>query len=129
MRLLSRYYVNRDTLFSFHRASEQFLSNLMSIYVSAHYKNTPNDLQMLSDAPVHSLFVLMAPVSDEQTSLPQVRMLNTKAWISPLLCSRWLGHFRYWRSFMYVWKVPSRRSTSATPWSMESAPPATSSHG
>lgn len=44
----------------------------MSIYVSAHYKNSPNDLQMLSDAPAHNLFVLMAPVSEEQTSMPQV---------------------------------------------------------
>ena len=44
----NRYYVNRDTLFSFHKASEAFLQRLMSIYVAAHYKNTPNDLQMLS---------------------------------------------------------------------------------
>lgn len=44
----------------------------MSIYVAAHYKNTPNDLQMISDAPAHHLFVLMAPVSNEQSSLPRV---------------------------------------------------------
>lgn len=67
------YYVNRDTLFSYHKASEAFLKNIMSIYVSAHYKNTPNDLQMLSDAPAHHLFVLMGPVTDQQTSLPEVR--------------------------------------------------------
>ncbi|VDM39591.1 unnamed protein product, partial [Toxocara canis] len=54
-------YVNRDTLFSFHKASEVFLHSLMSIYVAAHYKNSPNDLQMLSDAPAHHLFVLMGP--------------------------------------------------------------------
>uniref|UniRef100_A0A915DH43 RNA cytidine acetyltransferase n=1 Tax=Ditylenchus dipsaci TaxID=166011 RepID=A0A915DH43_9BILA len=66
------YYVNRDTLFSFHKASEIFLANMMSIYVSAHYKNTPNDLQMLSDAPAHHLFVLMAPVDKESTSIPPI---------------------------------------------------------
>lgn len=44
----------------------------MSIYVSAHYKNTPNDLQMLSDAPAHHLFVLMAPVQTQQASVPQI---------------------------------------------------------
>uniref|UniRef100_A0A1I7Y929 RNA cytidine acetyltransferase n=1 Tax=Steinernema glaseri TaxID=37863 RepID=A0A1I7Y929_9BILA len=66
------YYVNRDTLFSFHKGSEQFLRNMMAIYVSAHYKNTPNDLQMLSDAPAHHLFVLMGPVRDEQTHLPEI---------------------------------------------------------
>lgn len=65
-------YVNRDTLFSFHKASEAFLHNLMSIYVAAHYKNSPNDLQMLSDAPAHHLFVLMGPVTETQTHLPEV---------------------------------------------------------
>jgi N-acetyltransferase 10 len=25
----------------------------MNIFVSSHYKNTPNDLQLLSDAPAH----------------------------------------------------------------------------
>ena len=38
------YYVNRDTLFSYHSSSETFLSKLMTIFVSSHYKNTPNDL-------------------------------------------------------------------------------------
>ncbi|VDN56503.1 unnamed protein product [Dracunculus medinensis] len=65
-------YVNRDTLFSFHKASETFLHNLMSIYVSAHYKNSPNDLQMLSDAPAHHLFVLIGPVNEKQIHLPDV---------------------------------------------------------
>jgi len=32
------YYVNRDTLFSYHKASEMFLQRLMSLYVSSHYK-------------------------------------------------------------------------------------------
>lgn len=47
------YYVNRDTLFSYHSSSESFLNKLMTIFVSSHYKNTPNDLQLLSDAPAH----------------------------------------------------------------------------
>jgi N-acetyltransferase 10 len=66
------YYVNRDTLFSFHKASEAFLTNVMSIYVSAHYKNTPNDLQMLSDAPAHHVFVLLGPVKEENKKVPEV---------------------------------------------------------
>ena len=32
------YYVNRDTLFSFHRLSELFLKQIFAIYVSSHYK-------------------------------------------------------------------------------------------
>ncbi|CAH1257422.1 NAT10 [Branchiostoma lanceolatum] len=66
------YYVNRDTLFCYHKASEAFLQRIMSIYVSAHYKNTPNDLQMLSDAPAHHLFVLLPPVNPDQAALPEV---------------------------------------------------------
>eukprot|EP00117_Sycon_ciliatum_P005781 scpid27031/ scgid9589/ N-acetyltransferase 10 len=55
------YYVNRDTLMCYHKVSEAFLQQLMSLYVSSHYKNTPNDLQLLSDAPAHHLFVLLPP--------------------------------------------------------------------
>ena len=32
------YYVNRDTLFCYHKESEKFLQRLMSLYVSSHYK-------------------------------------------------------------------------------------------
>ncbi|XP_072172418.1 RNA cytidine acetyltransferase-like [Diadema setosum] len=66
------YYINRDTLFSYHKASEVFLQRLMSIYVAAHYKNTPNDLQLLSDAPAHHIFCLLGPVNPTQNSLPEI---------------------------------------------------------
>nr|XP_034972452.1 RNA cytidine acetyltransferase [Zootoca vivipara] len=66
------YYVNRDTLFCYHRASETFLQRLMALYVASHYKNSPNDLQMLSDAPAHHLFCLLPPVAPTQNSLPEV---------------------------------------------------------
>jgi len=65
------YFVNRDTLFSYHSSSELFLSKLMTIFVSSHYKNTPNDLQMLSDAPAHQIFVLLGPL-DEATKHGQL---------------------------------------------------------
>lgn len=38
------YLVNRDTLFSYKKATEKFLYNLMSLFISSHYKNSPNDL-------------------------------------------------------------------------------------
>lgn len=68
----SSYHVNRDTLFSYHSASEEFLHHLMSLYISSHYKNTPNDLQLLSDAPAHLLFVLVPPVLPTATTLPDI---------------------------------------------------------
>ena len=83
------YYVNRDTLFSYHRDSElflqvkpdlsddvgwvviniftfrygakmlTFLQRMMALYVASDYKNSPNDIQLMADAPAHHLFVLL----------------------------------------------------------------------
>lgn len=66
------YYVNRDTLFSYHKASEAFLQRMMALYVSSHYKNSPNDLQMMADAPAHHLFVLLPPVNKDTATLPEI---------------------------------------------------------
>lgn len=60
------YYINRDTLFSFHKGSENFLQRIMALYVASHYKNSPNDLQMMSDAPACHLFCLLPPINASQ---------------------------------------------------------------
>jgi N-acetyltransferase 10 len=65
------YYVSRDTLFSYHPASEVFLQRMMALYVASHYKNQPNDLQLMSDAPAHHLFVLLPPIKDDESHLPE----------------------------------------------------------
>jgi len=45
----------------------------MSICSAAHYKNLPNDLQMLSDAPSHSVYVLLLPCAErDRQSLSNV---------------------------------------------------------
>ncbi|KAI8072480.1 GNAT acetyltransferase 2-domain-containing protein [Gongronella butleri] len=64
------YYVDRDTLFSYHPVSETFLQRMMALYVASHYKNSPNDLQLMSDAPAHHLFVLLPPIREDSNSLP-----------------------------------------------------------
>lgn len=69
---LELYYVNRDTLFSFHKTSEAFLKKIMSLFVSSHYKNSPNDLQLLSDAPSHGIFILTKSLEKMDRSLPDV---------------------------------------------------------
>lgn len=63
--------VNRDTLFSFHPVSEKFLQQMVALYVASHYKNTPDDLQLMSDAPAHQLFVLVPPVQEDAQRLPE----------------------------------------------------------
>lgn len=35
------------------------IQRMMALYVASHYKNSPNDLQLLADAPAHHLFVLL----------------------------------------------------------------------
>ncbi len=64
-------HVNRDTLFSFHPVSEKFLQQMIALYVASHYKNSPNDLQLMSDAPAHQLYVLVPPIDDESPRLPE----------------------------------------------------------
>ncbi|EKU20259.1 N-acetyltransferase 10 [Nannochloropsis gaditana CCMP526] len=68
------YQVDRDALFSYHKVSEAFLQRVMALYTAAHYKNQPNDLQLLSDAPAHRLFVLLGPPgsSSSPDALPDV---------------------------------------------------------
>ncbi|KAL8478874.1 hypothetical protein ACS0TY_030671 [Phlomoides rotata] len=66
------YYVNRDTLFSFHKDSELFLQRMMALCVASHYKNTPDDLQLMADAPAHHLFVLLGPVDESKNHLPDI---------------------------------------------------------
>lgn len=66
------YYVNRDTLFSYHKDSELFLQRMMALYVASHYKNSPNDLQLMADAPAHHLFVLLGPVDESSNHLPDI---------------------------------------------------------
>ena len=68
------FFVNKTTLFSYHKSSEQFLRNTWSLFVSSHYKNSPNDLQMLADAPSHALCVLLGPIvaTNDKTTMPDV---------------------------------------------------------
>nr|CEL70485.1 TPA: Predicted P-loop ATPase fused to an acetyltransferase (ISS), related [Neospora caninum Liverpool] len=66
------YLVDRDALFSYHDASEAFLHNLLSLFVSSHYKNSPNDLMLMADAPAHLLFALLPPVDEQTATVPDI---------------------------------------------------------
>jgi N-acetyltransferase 10 len=74
------FIVNRDALFSFHALSEAMLQRIWALYTAAHYKSSPNDLQMLSDAPAHRLFVLLGP----QTSKKEKE--KSKSQLPDVLC-------------------------------------------
>lgn len=57
------YYVNRDTLFCYHKASEVFLQRLMALYVASHYKVTAASpwLNFSSDIPFFGFSYLLLP--------------------------------------------------------------------
>ena len=57
------YLINKDTLFSHHRASELFLHSLMSLFISSHYRNSPDDILLMSDSPGHYIFALLGPIT------------------------------------------------------------------
>ncbi|KAL0234112.1 hypothetical protein PCE1_001150 [Barthelona sp. PCE] len=66
------YEINRDTLFSGKKSAEAFLKKCWNILVSSHYRNSPNDLQLLSDSPTQRLFALMAPMQPGVAELPTI---------------------------------------------------------
>ncbi|VEU23397.1 DEKNAAC104576 [Brettanomyces naardenensis] len=66
----SLFYINRDTLFSYDPVSETFLQKMMALFVSSHYKNSPNDLQLMSDAPAHQLYALFGPDVGKDATIP-----------------------------------------------------------
>lgn len=68
----------------------------MSLYVASHYKNTPNDLLLMSDAPAHHLFVLLAPVDEAQVGRGGPERGRGGAWLGAAFvpglvpCVAWL---------------------------------------
>ncbi|KAL7674134.1 hypothetical protein ACOME3_000414 [Neoechinorhynchus agilis] len=68
------YEVNRDLLLSGHPLCEKILRFIISIYASAHYKNSPNDIQLLADSPHHRLFVLMARINMQILCVVQIAL-------------------------------------------------------
>lgn len=53
------FHVNKDALFCGNKETEQFLDEVFSLFAASHYRNSPNDMQILSDSPNHEVFTLM----------------------------------------------------------------------
>ncbi|KAI5172410.1 N-acetyltransferase 10 [Nematocida sp. LUAm3] len=54
------FSLNKSILFSGAKETEEILASLTSILLSGHYKNSPNDLQIIADNPRHSLLSLIS---------------------------------------------------------------------
>eukprot|EP00747_Dinoflagellata_sp_TGD_P159781 gnl/TRDRNA2_/TRDRNA2_177920_c0_seq9.p1 gnl/TRDRNA2_/TRDRNA2_177920_c0~~gnl/TRDRNA2_/TRDRNA2_177920_c0_seq9.p1 ORF type:complete len:886 (-),score=-89.66 gnl/TRDRNA2_/TRDRNA2_177920_c0_seq9:126-2783(-) len=57
--LCNLYYMNKDTLFSFHKMAEEFLKQTISLIVMSRCNYTPNDLFLISDSLTQHIFVLL----------------------------------------------------------------------
>ncbi|KAI4472736.1 hypothetical protein M0802_016536, partial [Mischocyttarus mexicanus] len=99
------YYINRDTLFSYHKASELFLQKLVALYVASHYKNSPNDLQMMSDAPAHHLFCLLGPVDTNRKALPEILAVCLEGQVSKNTIADGLGRGRRAAGDLIPWTI------------------------
>ncbi|OUC46396.1 putative ATPase DUF699, partial [Trichinella nativa] len=51
---------------------ELWLNQLLCLDVTTIPKNSPNDLQMMSDAPAHHLFVLLGPFVQNSNNIPEI---------------------------------------------------------
>ena len=58
-------HTSGDMPFGCHPASGVFLQRMMVLYIARHFKNQPNDLQLMSNAPAHHLFVLLPLIKDD----------------------------------------------------------------
>ncbi|AFN83833.1 putative P-loop ATPase/acetyltransferase fusion [Encephalitozoon romaleae SJ-2008] len=66
------FYVDKSVLFSGKPPAEKFLNGMFSLFISSHYRNSPNDLQILADSPRHEILALVTPVEDNGKDIPKV---------------------------------------------------------
>ncbi len=45
---------------------------MVALCVASHYRNTPNDLLLMADAPAHRLFALLGPLDETVNALPDI---------------------------------------------------------
>lgn len=71
-RICQLFLVDRNSLFSGHKVANNFLQKIMSIFSSSHYRNSPDDFQILADAPSHRILVLTSPIGFSANFLPNI---------------------------------------------------------
>lgn len=66
------FLIDRNALFTFHSVASLFLQKIMGLFSSSHYKNSPDDLQMICDAPSHRIFALIPPLKITIGLIPDI---------------------------------------------------------
>lgn len=57
------YHINKTSLFCGAAETEDVLRELFSVFAASHYRNSPDDLQILADVRNHEVFALLSPSS------------------------------------------------------------------
>lgn len=55
------YYIDKNNLFCGMAETEFLLGELFAVFAASHYRNSPNDVQILADARNHEIFALLSP--------------------------------------------------------------------
>ena len=71
-RICQLFLIDRNSLFSGHKIANNLLQKIMSIFAFSHYRNSPDDLQILADAPSHRILVLTSPLKFSANLLPDI---------------------------------------------------------
>ncbi|AAK39838.1 hypothetical protein (nucleomorph) [Guillardia theta] len=66
------YLVDRNSLFSNHKLSRKILHKIVNIFFFSHYKNSPDDLQLMCDSPFHRIFVLIHQKDISLSLIPDI---------------------------------------------------------
>ena len=64
--------INRNMLFGGSPLCETILNSLVGLSVASHYKNEPDDLILMSDAPNHRLFALLPPLDNQEKAIKNI---------------------------------------------------------
>ncbi len=93
-------------------ASEEVLKQFYGIYVLAHYRNRPNDLALLLDAPHHTAWALTqdnkvlvsVQLAEEGKLLPEMAEEMLKGWEPPghMIPNRMVLHYGF-KDFARLW--------------------------
>jgi len=66
------FLVDRNALFSGHKVSRCLIQKIFNIFAFSHYKNSPDDLQLLCDAPSHRILIMVPPFNFSIGFLPDI---------------------------------------------------------
>jgi len=115
-RICQLFLVDRNSLFSGHKVAKHFLQKIMAIFSSSHYRNSPDDLQILADAPSHRIVVLTSPLTFAANFLPDILSaihFSYEGQISRIFMERNLINERFITGDLFPWVVSNHFQDSS----------------